>query len=112
MGEATALTESYGLKAADFLDIVTNTMFASPGYKRYAGNIASNTYEPGFKLTLGLKDVNLALDAAKAKEATLPAAQIVRENLQQAVDQGLGEKDWSALAKATRRRAGLAEGVA
>ena len=112
MGEATALTESYGLKAADFLDIMTNTMFASPSYKRYGCNISSSTYEPGFKLTLGLKDVNLALDAAKVKGASLPAAQIVRENLEQAVDQGLGDKDWSALAKATRRRAGLAEGVA
>ncbi len=112
MGEATALTESYGLKAGDFLDIVTNTMFASPTYKRYGGNISTNTYEPGFKLTLGLKDVSLALDAAKAKGASLPAAQTVRENFEQAVDQNLGDKDWSALAKATRRRAGLAEGVA
>jgi len=112
MGEATALTESYGLKAGDFLEVVTNTMFASPSYKRYGGNIASNSYEPGFKLTLGLKDVNLALDAAKAKQTVLPAAEIVRENLVQAVEQGLGDKDWSALAKTTRRRAGLEEGVA
>jgi len=112
MGEATALTESYGLKAGDFLEIVTNTMFACPSYQRYGGNIASNSYEPGFKLTLGLKDVNLALEAAKAKHAVLPAAEIVRENMVQAVDQGLGAKDWSALAKMTRRRAGLNEGVA
>lgn len=112
MGEATALTESYGLKAAAFLDVVINTIFASPSYQRYGSNISNNTYEPGFKLTLGLKDVNLALDAAKAKDATLPAAEIVRENLQQAVNGGLGDKDWSALAKVTRRRAGLAEGVA
>ena len=87
-------------------------MFASPSYKRYGGNIAGNSYEPGFKLTLGLKDVTLALDAAKAKHAVLPAAEIVRENLLKAVDQGLGDKDWSALAKATRRRAELEEGVA
>ena len=112
MGEATALTESYGLKAGDFLDVVTNTMFASPSYKRYGGNIASNRYEPGFKLTLGLKDVNLALDAAKAKHAVLPAAEIVRENMLKAVDQRLGDKDWSALAKVTRRRAGLDERLA
>ena len=112
MGEATALTESYGLKAADFLEVVTNTIFASPSYKRYGGNIASNTYEPGFKLTLGLKDVNLALEAAKAKHAALPAADIVRENMAAAVDQGLGAKDWSILAKVVRRRAGLGEGVA
>ncbi len=112
MGEATALTESYGLKAADFLDVVTSTIFASPSYKRYGGNISNDSYKPGFKLTLGLKDVNLALDAAKAKNAVLPAAEIVRENMVKAIEQGLGAKDWSALAKVTRRRAGLAEGVA
>ena len=107
MGEATALTESYGLKAGDFLNIVTSTMFASPSYKRYGDNIANNAYEPGFKLTLGLKDVNLALDAAKAKNADLGAAQVVRDNLQQAVNQGLGDKDWSALARTTQLRAGV-----
>jgi 3-hydroxyisobutyrate dehydrogenase-like beta-hydroxyacid dehydrogenase len=63
----------------------------------------------GNLMTLGLKDVNLALDAAKAKHAVLPAAEIVRENMDQAVAQGLGDKDWSALAQATRRRAGLKE---
>ena len=112
MGEATALTDSYGLKASDFLDVVTNTIFASPSYKRYGGNIGSNRYEPGFKLTLGLKDVNLALEAAEAKHAELPAAKMVRETLLEAVSQSLGSKDWSALAKVTRRRAGLDEGVA
>jgi 3-hydroxyisobutyrate dehydrogenase-like beta-hydroxyacid dehydrogenase len=112
MGEATALTESHGVKAADFLDIITNTLFASPSYKRYGGFIATNTYEPGFKLTLGLKDVNLAFEAAAEKNITLPAAQIVRENMMKAIDQGMGAKDWSILAKITRRRAGLDEGVA
>lgn len=112
MGEATALTESYGLKAGDFLNVVTNTLFACSSYKRYGGNITSNTYEPGFKLTLGLKDVNLALDAAKAKARVLPAAEIVRKNMQGGVDQRMGSKDWSILAKVTRHRAGLEEGVA
>jgi 3-hydroxyisobutyrate dehydrogenase-like beta-hydroxyacid dehydrogenase len=112
MGEATALTESHGVKAKDFLDIITNTLFASPSYKRYGGFIATNTYEPGFKLTLGLKDVNLAFEAAAEKNITLPAAQIVRENMLKAIDQGLGAKDWSILAKVTRRRAGLDEDVA
>jgi 3-hydroxyisobutyrate dehydrogenase-like beta-hydroxyacid dehydrogenase len=52
------------LKAAAFLEVVTNTLFASPSYQRYGGNIANNRYEPGFKLTLGLKDVKLALEVA------------------------------------------------
>ncbi len=50
MGEASALTESYGVPARDFLDILTNTLFASPSYQRYGGFIGSDTYEPGFKL--------------------------------------------------------------
>ncbi len=112
MGEATALTEQYGVKAADFLDIVTNTLFAAPSYKRYGGFIGTDTYEPGFKLTLGLKDVDLALDAARAKQTTLPAAELVRENMVRAVDAGMGDRDWSILAKMTRRRAGLADDVA
>jgi 3-hydroxyisobutyrate dehydrogenase-like beta-hydroxyacid dehydrogenase len=112
MGEATALTESYGLKAADFLEVVTNTIMASPSYKRYGGFIATDTYEPGFKLTLGLKDVNLAIDAAKARGATMASANIVRENMIQAVELGLGSKDWSILAKMARRRAGLDDTVA
>jgi 3-hydroxyisobutyrate dehydrogenase-like beta-hydroxyacid dehydrogenase len=112
MGEASALTESYGVSARDFLDIITNTVLAAPSYKRYGGFIATSTYEPGFKLTLGLKDVNLALDAARAKSITLPSAEIVRENMVAAVDRGQGDKDWAILAESARRRAGLPEGKA
>lgn len=111
MGEATTLTESYGLKASDFLEIVTKTLFPGSRYQRYSVNIANNSYEPGFKLTLGLKDMNLAIDAAEAKHAVLPAAKIVRENLNKAIEQGLGDKDWSALAKVTRHQAGLEESM-
>jgi 3-hydroxyisobutyrate dehydrogenase-like beta-hydroxyacid dehydrogenase len=108
MAEATTLTESYGVKGADFLDIVTNTLFASPSYKSYGGNIATKNYEPaGFKLRLGLKDVRLALDAAEAKGATLPGAAVVRDALTQGVADGLGDKDWSALAEVAQTRAGL-----
>ncbi len=112
MGEATALTESYGVTAADFLAIVTNTLFASPSYQRYGGFIATDTYEPGFKLTLGHKDVGLALDAAEARRIVLPAAAIVDTNMRDGIAQGLGAKDWSILAKMTRRRAGLGDDVA
>ena len=74
-------------------------------------NIAKNSYEPGFKLTMGVKDVGLVPDAAQAKHAVLPAAEIVRENMDQAVARGWGDKDWPALAQATRRRAGLKEQI-
>lgn len=108
MAEATSLTESYGVSSGDFLDIVTNTLFASPAYKSYGGNIAKGSYEPaGFKLRLGLKDVNLAIDAAAARGASLPSAELVRDTLKEGVTQGLGDKDWSALAEVVHKRAGI-----
>lgn len=102
MGEAAALTESYGVSAADFLDVVTNSVFAAPSYQRYGGYIATGTYEPGFKLTLGLKDVNLALDAAGANGVKLPSAEIVKGHMLEAIERGLGTRDWSVLSTVPR----------
>jgi 3-hydroxyisobutyrate dehydrogenase-like beta-hydroxyacid dehydrogenase len=102
MGEASALTESHGLAAADFLDIITQTIMASPSYQRYGGFIGSRSYEPGFKLTLGLKDVRLALAAAEATHLSLPSAGVVRDRMQLAVERGMGAKDWSVVAEIAR----------
>lgn len=112
MGEASALTEHYGVSATDFLDIVTNTIFAAPSYQRYGGFIARDTYEPGFKLPLGMKDVDLARAAAADRGATLPSAEIARANMAAAIDAGFADRDWSVLAKIARRRAGLGDDVA
>jgi 3-hydroxyisobutyrate dehydrogenase-like beta-hydroxyacid dehydrogenase len=112
LAEAVALTEGYGLEAGDFFDIVTSTIFDNPAYKGYAGNIASGRYEPAFSLVLGLKDVNLALDAGRAANAGLPAAEVVRANMLTAIDQGLGGKDWSAFAEVARHRTSPAGGRA
>ncbi|MYM32195.1 NAD-binding protein [Duganella sp. CY15W] len=103
MGEAAHLSESYGVSAADLLEVLTNTIFSSPSYQRYGGFIAANTFEPGFKLPLGLKDVNLALSAAEAKGALLPVAKQVRENMQEALRAGLEDSDWSVAATIRRK---------
>lgn len=103
MAEAAALVEAYGLGREAFLGVVTQTMFASPSYQRYARNIVSDTYEPGFKLALGLKDANLAADAARIAKLSLPAAEAARASLSKAFDEGLGDFDWSALAKVATR---------
>jgi 3-hydroxyisobutyrate dehydrogenase-like beta-hydroxyacid dehydrogenase len=102
MSEASALTESHGLAAADFLDVITNTIMSSPSYQRYGGFIAKRSYEPGFKLTLGLKDVRLALAAADMTGTQLPSASVVRQRMETAVERGLGAKDWSVVAEIAR----------
>ena len=106
MGEASALTESHGLPGADFLAIITNTIMASPSYQRYGGFIGSRSYEPGFKLTLGLKDVRLALAAAATTDTQLPSAEVVRLRMETAVERGMGAKDWSVVAEVARNPGG------
>ncbi|MVV47006.1 NAD(P)-dependent oxidoreductase [Pseudomonas sp. PB120] len=101
LAEANALADHYGLAPAAFTDVVTQTLFACPSYQRYGQNIVNSHYEPGFKLSLGLKDINLALDAASPKGLGLPAASVVQSRMMAAVAQGLGNRDWSAFASVT-----------
>lgn len=104
MAEAVALVGGYGLSAEGFLDVVTQTLFACPSYQRYGGNIAHDSYEPGFTLSLGLKDVRLALEAASNRQTALPGAEIVQQQMMAAIDQGWAARDWSILAKAPRQQ--------
>ena len=110
MGEATALTESYGLKAADFLNIVTNTMFASPSYKRYGDNIAQNRYDARIQADVGIERCQSRAGRAKAKNVELGGGAGCAAEPDAGSRQGLGDKDWSALAQATQRRAGVQKG--
>lgn len=98
LAEASHLSQRYGVSTETFIDLVTQTLFACPSYQRYGQNIVHSRYEPGFKLSLGLKDVKLALDAAQSRGLSLPAASAVRHTMETAVTHGLAGKDWSVLA--------------
>src|SRR5262249_25003197 len=65
MGEASALVRAHGVSSAEFLNILTGSLFAAPVYQTYGRFIAEERYEPAaFTMTLGWKDVRLALQAA------------------------------------------------
>ena len=110
MAEATALTRAHGVGAADFLEVMTNTLFAAPAYQGYGKLIAEQRFKPaGFSLPLGLKDVELALTAGSAARVPLPFAGVLRDSLLEALAAGDAELDWSALALVAARRAHLDE---
>ncbi|MCH4194382.1 MAG: NAD(P)-dependent oxidoreductase [Serratia liquefaciens] len=108
MAEGSALVRNYGVSGADYLHMLTSTLFASPAYKGYGGLIAEEKFEPaGFKLSLGMKDVGLALEAGATSHTPMPFASVLKDNFLDAVAQGDADLDWSALAKVAARRAGL-----
>ncbi|MEQ4575498.1 MULTISPECIES: NAD(P)-dependent oxidoreductase [Gammaproteobacteria] len=109
MAEASALVQGHGVARADFLEMLTGTLFSAPAYQGYGKLIAERRYRPaGFKATLGRKDVDLALAAAQARTVPMPLAELLRAALDDAIAHGEGDADWAVLAEVAARRAGQA----
>jgi 3-hydroxyisobutyrate dehydrogenase-like beta-hydroxyacid dehydrogenase len=109
MAEAAVMVERHGVRPAELVNIMANTLFACPIYKGYGALIADRRYTPpGFRLALGLKDVRLAQEAAEAVGMPMPIASLVRDHFLEAIAHGDGDRDWAALAEVARRHAGLA----
>jgi 3-hydroxyisobutyrate dehydrogenase-like beta-hydroxyacid dehydrogenase len=108
MAEASALVRAHGIGAADFLEVMTSTLFAAPAYQGYAKLIAGQRFKPaGFALPLGYKDVRLALEAGEAARVPLPFAGVLRDSLLEALAAGDEDVDWSVLSQVAARRARL-----
>ncbi|RKE22890.1 3-hydroxyisobutyrate dehydrogenase-like beta-hydroxyacid dehydrogenase [Streptomyces sp. TLI_171] len=106
--EAAALAEANGLDPAALLEVLTNSLFPGPVYAGYGAMITQQSFEPaGFRLALGLKDVNLALDTGAASQVPLPLASLLRDALLQAVAHGHGEADLAAVSTTSRARAAI-----
>ncbi len=108
LGESFALLRKSGVDPAIFLEVMAGTFFQSPIYENYGKIIAGQRYEPaGFKLRLGLKDVRLVLAAAEDASAPMPIASLIRDNLLSGIAQGMGDLDWSAVARVAALKSGL-----
>jgi 3-hydroxyisobutyrate dehydrogenase-like beta-hydroxyacid dehydrogenase len=101
MAEAVVLTEGNGLSRDRFFELILNTLFGSRSYHVYSANIAKGAYEPGFKATLGLKDLRLATEAAAAAGGALPMLDAVYGRMTETVNAGMGDRDWSSMAEFT-----------
>jgi 3-hydroxyisobutyrate dehydrogenase-like beta-hydroxyacid dehydrogenase len=110
MGEGAALAGAHGIPPANFIDLITSTLFAgSPVYKGYGGMIAEERYSPaGFKLSLGQKDVRLAVEAARDLGLPLAFGDALQTVLKEAVDHGDADLDLAALGKNAARHGGRA----
>jgi 3-hydroxyisobutyrate dehydrogenase-like beta-hydroxyacid dehydrogenase len=100
---ALAAKNGVGLKAV--ADVVGQF---SPMHAAYANLIAEEKFEPaGFRLALGLKDINLVLHTAAESTTPLPLASLLHDRWLSAVAKGRGQLDWSAVALGAAEDAGL-----
>jgi 3-hydroxyisobutyrate dehydrogenase-like beta-hydroxyacid dehydrogenase len=108
MGEAFALAEKNGLDRSALATMLGQTLFACAVYQGYGGAIANQSHSPaGFRLALGLKDVEIVLRSAREVNAPMPTASLLRDRFVHALAMGRADLDWSALALGAREDAGL-----
>ena len=97
LGEAFALVEKAGVDPKAFFDIITTTNMNAPAFKSYGGMMLDNPLNPTFPLTLGLKDIEIALQTAADLGVPMPTAELLRAQHQAAIGAGYGARDWAAL---------------
>jgi 3-hydroxyisobutyrate dehydrogenase-like beta-hydroxyacid dehydrogenase len=108
LGESFALIKKSGVDADKFLEVLVGSLFAAPIYRTYGPMVAANNFEPvGFRMALGMKDNRLVLAAAEDVAVPLPLASLIRDRMLAATAQGMGDADWSAIARLSFKEAGL-----
>ena len=105
LAEMLTLAEKSGVSKKAVADMISKL---SPLHAGYANQIADERFEPaGFRLTLGLKDINLIAAAAAASATPMPLASLLHDRWVSALAKGRGELDWSAIALNVAEDAGL-----
>jgi len=108
LGESFALIRKSGVDPNKFLEVLLGSLFAAPIYRTYGAMVAADNFEPvGFSMQLGMKDNRLVLAAAEDAAVPMPMASLIRDRMLTATAQGMGEADWSAIARISFREAGL-----
>lgn len=98
MAEGITLAAKSGIDTAQWMKMVTSTFLNAPIYNIYGNIILNETYTPpGFRLQLGLKDVNLVAEQAKAVDLPMELAQLLHKRMNRCMEAGMGEMDWGAI---------------
>lgn len=108
MAEAFSFVKKSHIPVDKFHSCLAESLFPSPVFKNYGRILINQNFTPaGFKMLLGLKDINLFLHEAHALNVPLPIADLLRNRLLTALANNREELDWSAIALSAMEDAGL-----
>ena len=96
-----ALARRLGLETETVVNALGGSSLVSPWQTAKLQRIAEGEYSPQFALSLALKDVHLALQAAD--DGRFAALAALADEWQQAVDDGLGDQDLTVMTRALER---------
>jgi 3-hydroxyisobutyrate dehydrogenase-like beta-hydroxyacid dehydrogenase len=103
IGESVHLARRSGVDAEKMWAMFSQTLFNTPLYQNYSQIILKQHFDPAaFTMKLGLKDLNLVLQQAGQSQQPMPLAQLLKKQMQELVDSGQPDIDWSAVSMAAR----------
>jgi len=103
LAEGINLAKKSGVESTAWISMITQTLFAAPVYINYSNILLQGMFQPaGFALKLGLKDVNLVTRQSDEVKAEMPIGKLLQQRLQECVENGLGDHDWTAIALALK----------
>ena len=96
LSEGFVYAESQSIDPALYIESVNAALFQSPFYAAYANVMLHPPEIPAATIALGQKDMRLFRAAAAATNTKTPLADHFQEQLHQAGEAGLRDRDWAA----------------
>jgi 3-hydroxyisobutyrate dehydrogenase-like beta-hydroxyacid dehydrogenase len=109
--EGLLLAERSGIARATAVEVLLNSVIASPMVKYRGPFVLDMPDEAWFDVKMMQKDLLLALEMGRRLDIPLPTTAITNEMLTAARGMGLAEKDFAILFEALARMAGMKTGV-
>lgn len=100
VGEALVFASKAGADAAKVREALMGGFAASRVLEVHGERMVRRTFAPGFRIALHQKDLNLALQSARALDLALPGTAQAAQLMQACAAQGLGQSDHAALVRA------------
>lgn len=105
--EVFVLSKKLGFEPKVFVDTINKTNHKNGFTEGKGPRVAEGKFDATFSLNNLLKDIQLASEQANRKGAVLPLAKIALQQYTCASNEGLGQKDFSAIAQEIAKLNGL-----
>jgi 2-hydroxy-3-oxopropionate reductase len=107
VSEALVFAAKAGADPAKVRTALMGGFAASRILEVHAERMLKGTFDPGFRIRLHQKDLNLALSSARELGLALPSTAIAQQMFSAVVAHGGADRDHSALVQATEELAGI-----
>ena len=95
--EALSFAKKAGVDVARVREALLGGFAASKVMDHHGSKIIERNFDPGFKIDLFRKDLNIVLQTAKKNKIPLPTTSIIASEMDSMIAQHIGEEDFSGL---------------